>query len=256
MLNMDKIVLLDLEASGLHATSFPTEVAWVTADLSAGYSAAIRPVSGWTAKDWSPDAEAVHGLDFGKLTAHGETVESVALALNSALAGATILTDCAYMDGFWARQIFTAAGIEPAFPLAPVNVVWSLAQPLFAVWRAIRRALKGIGLQALYDLDRVVVGMLNDQGGGIALFEAHSALTAELAAEAGLVAHRALDDVLAHALAIHAVEILGLPEGERSTKAAEVMAKAIALKHQIWAEEARRVGSEKRRPRADVERSV
>jgi hypothetical protein len=253
---MDKIVLLDMEASGLHATSFPTEVAWVAADLSEGYSAGIRPVADWTAKDWSPEAEAVHGLDYDKLAAHGETVELVAEALNGALAGATVLSDCAHMDGFWARQIFTAAGIEPAFPLAPVNAVWSLAQPLFAVYRAIRRALKGIGLHALYDLDRVVVGMLNDQGGGIPLFEAHAALTADLAAEAGLVAHRALDDVLAHALAIHAVEILGLPETERAVKAAEVVAKANALKHQVWADEAQRVGSDLRRPRANVERSA
>ncbi len=251
---MDKIVLLDLEASGLHATSFPTEVAWIAADLSEGYSAAIRPVAGWTDKDWSPEAEAVHGLDLIKLHVYGEPVESVALALNSALAGATILTDCAHMDGFWARKIFTAAGIEPDFALAPVNAVWSLAQPLFAVYQTIRRALKGIGLQALYDLDRVVVGMLNDQGGGIALFEAHAALTANLAGEAALVAHRALDDVLAHALAIYAVEILGLPEAERAVKAAEVVAKANALKHQVWADEAQRIGSDLRRPRANVER--
>ena len=54
-------VFLDVEASGLHAGSYPIEVGWCGLDLVAT-SFLIRPHASWTEDDWSVTSERVHGI--------------------------------------------------------------------------------------------------------------------------------------------------------------------------------------------------
>lgn len=217
------LVLLDVEASGLHPTSFPTEIAWVTADLSVGFSACIRPIAAWTWLDWNLEAEKVHGLDFSALQRHGEDVQAVAAALNVALADAEIMTDSPSKDGIWLRTLFDAAGVPPTFLLVPFN-----AQ--FAAGRC----------GGIYDLDCAITVLLRDLGGGLELADAHEALAQQLGTECGLVQHRALDDALLHAIRLLAVEVLALPPAERPGAHQDIVSRVAALRQSVFADQAGR----------------
>jgi hypothetical protein len=115
--NVDRrIIFLDVEASGLHRTSYPIEVGWAFLDLSAeGFL--LRPASEWTAWDWSYESEKIHGIRRAECLRNGIDVREAARRLNEALSGAHLYCDSPGFDGDWLRKLFAASGIEPAFDL-------------------------------------------------------------------------------------------------------------------------------------------
>ena len=66
----DDTLFFDLEASGLHPTSHPVEVAWVAHDLTAARSNLIQPAEDWSDWDWHFEAEGVHKLSRDWLFQH------------------------------------------------------------------------------------------------------------------------------------------------------------------------------------------
>ena len=111
-----EIRFLDCEASGLHHTSYPIEFGWSSPDLvSSGFL--ICPPMEWDLRDWRRDAELVHGISFEGCIEHGISVIEAAQRLNEALAGKTIHSDAPGYDSQWLRRLYSAAQIEPAFPL-------------------------------------------------------------------------------------------------------------------------------------------
>ena len=253
---MTRMVLYDVEASGLHGTSYPVEVAWVAADLSEGFSATIKPAPSWTRHDWSSQAEEIHGLDYDLLARLGETPEAVADALDATFAGNEVLSDSPSMDGFWLNRLYQALDRAPGFPTHGIHPRWGISGALFSATRSFRRAMKALGGPGLYDSDVALNAALGSLGGGIPMYEAHSHLHEDLSAEVGLIAHRALDDCLSHALGFAAVDILAEPTAAaRGDRYARTIEDAVALKHRVWAEEAERTGSPLRRPRSAVERA-
>lgn len=112
------LAFLDIEASSLLSPhSYPIEIGWVAADLSAGYVAMIRPEPDWT--DWSAEAESIHGLAPDAIRRVGEPATEVASALNNMLSGANIATDSPGTDARWLQRLFVAADIPAAIPLFP-----------------------------------------------------------------------------------------------------------------------------------------
>lgn len=110
------VAFLDLEASGLHATSYPIEVGWAYVDLAVE-SMLIRPLPSWGLEDWSLQSERIHNISRDLLIRNGTEAVSVARRLNEALAGRLVLTDAPRFDGHWLAVLYRDAGVSPSFGL-------------------------------------------------------------------------------------------------------------------------------------------
>lgn len=128
--------ILDVEASGLGAGSYPIEVGYVLAD---GRSACflIRPEADW--RLWDAAAERLHGITRALLLRKGRPVREVAAALNQRLAGATLYTDAWGNDYTWLALLFEHAGLVPRFKLQPLRLLLTEAQQL--IWDDTRAGL-------------------------------------------------------------------------------------------------------------------
>jgi hypothetical protein len=141
-----RIIFLDLEASGLHRTSYPIEVGWAFLDLSAeGFL--LRPAPEWTGWDWSFEPEKIHGISRAECLRSGIDVRDAAMRLNEALSGAQLHCDSPGLDGDWLRKLFGASGVALAFDLrlqdtlTPIRTalaqrgedLWAIEQRLQAV---------------------------------------------------------------------------------------------------------------------------
>ena len=103
-------LFLDFKASSASATSHPIEIAWVTEE---GQETAflISPEPSWT--DWSPTAEAVHGIFREHLLSEGFPASTVARTAAEAMGrtDATVLVGSEGHDGRWLRVLLEAAGL-------------------------------------------------------------------------------------------------------------------------------------------------
>ncbi|WP_096703300.1 hypothetical protein [Magnetospirillum sp. 15-1] len=172
------MIFIDVEASGLHPTSYPVEVAWVSHDLQQGWPALIRPASAWGELDWNAESGRIHGISRHQLVMTGMDVREVAARLNADLAGAEVLSDSPGTDGRWLQTLYGTTGIAPAFRISQSPDVQAV----------IAEACQRTGIQA----------------------EDHERLAAALHAEAGLITHRALDDAIGHAFSLGAVTLLNM----------------------------------------------
>lgn len=160
----DRIIFVDVEAGGLHRTSYPIEVGWAFLDLSAE-SFLLRPAPEWSEWDWSFESQKIHGISRVECQRNGIDVRDAAQRLNEALAGAHLYCDSPGFDGDWLRKLFAASGIEPAFDLqlrdalTPIRTALAqrgedhrtVGQRLQAVWpRPHRAAADARHLAALY----------------------------------------------------------------------------------------------------------
>lgn len=204
----DGILLIDVEASGLHEGSYPTEVAWCSRDLLAGASYLIRPPQHWLDSPWSSEAEAITGISQVMLGCYGLPPKVVAERLNADLDGELPFTDAPLMDGRWLNMLHTEAGVTPTWIIPADN------RPC--------------------DLDRVVLGILSEAGQGeMAVAAAHERRVRLMAEAAGLREHRALDDAIRHAFDLGAAVLLDQHRDDVVTieaGAAELVRRAVALR--------------------------
>lgn len=170
------MIFIDVEASGLHSTSYPVEVAWVSHDLLGGWSALIRPAAGWGELDWNAESEKVHRISRHQLVMVGMDVREVATRLNADLAGAEVLSDSPGTDGRWLQTLYAATDIASSFRIS----------------------------QSL-DMDTMIAEACMRAG---VPAEDHERLAADLHSEAGLITHCALDDAIGHALSFGAVAMM------------------------------------------------
>jgi hypothetical protein len=112
-------IVIDIEASGLHSTSFPVEIGWC-ADNGVPASILIRPQRSWNLEAWDSEAEALHGHSLAKLNLHGMDVVEAASLLNAKLKGSVVLSDGIAFDRHWLAMLFDAAEIEVEFHISDV----------------------------------------------------------------------------------------------------------------------------------------
>lgn len=125
--------IIDIEASGFGARSYPIEVGTVLTDGSA-YCSLISPEPDW--QHWEHSAEGVHGITRETLQQHGKPAVAVAEALNHCLRGHTVYTDAWYHDYQWLARLFDAANVQPAFKLEDLRSL--LDDAAQARWHATR----------------------------------------------------------------------------------------------------------------------
>lgn len=125
--------IIDVEASGFGAGSYPIEVGAALSDGRA-YCSLINPEPDW--RHWEPTAESVHGITRDTLAAHGKPAHVVAADLNRCLKGTTVYTDAWYHDYQWLARLFDAADAQPAFKLEDLRGL--LDDAAQARWHATR----------------------------------------------------------------------------------------------------------------------
>ena len=87
---------VDLEASGLHAGSYPIEVGWCGLDLEP-VSTLVRPLPEWERGGWDRNSEAVHGISRKDLEGAPPAAE-VGRMLARALEGRTVYSGAPGFD--------------------------------------------------------------------------------------------------------------------------------------------------------------
>ncbi len=112
----ESIAFIDLEASGLHARSWPVEVGW--AFLSGDpISYLVCPQDDWLNEGWDENAEKIHGLSKDFLLREGSSPIVICTRLNEALSNVDVYSDAPDWDSFWLYRLYRAANLRPAFAL-------------------------------------------------------------------------------------------------------------------------------------------
>jgi len=213
------LILLDVEASGLHPSAYPVEIAWCRHDLTAGWSTLVRPAPSWGEDDWSPESERIHGI--GRLQAQlaGLPVTEIAARLNADLRGLVVMTDHPEADSTWLWRAFGEAQASPEF---------ELARPLMHSQG--RRSDAELARIDTMDVDALLTKLAADAGIAADHLEA---VAGQLRADAGIKPHRALDDAIGHALDLAAVALIeaGRDHGDLAAAAmrAELLRRATVL---------------------------
>ncbi len=107
---MMDIVAIDFEASCLprHGYSFPIEVG-IALNGDHVRSWLIAPDPSWQHWDWTPEAEALHGISRDHLLAHGRPAEAVLAELTAAVGTSRLVSDSS-LDQYWLDTLAVAAG--------------------------------------------------------------------------------------------------------------------------------------------------
>lgn len=129
--------VLDIEASGFGARSYPIEIGFVLPNGDT-YCSLIRPAREWV--HWDPEAEKIHHITASTLRAHGRDVAEVAAQLNDRLHGRTLYSDAWLHDYTWLSALFEAADRVPAFRLEDLRSL--LSEEEAAAWDDIKREVR------------------------------------------------------------------------------------------------------------------
>jgi len=122
-------IIMDLEASGFGAESYPIEVGVALAN---GETACylIRPDLQW--QHWDPAGEGLHGLTREQLLKFGRPVQEVARSLNKLLENQTVFSDAWGYDQSWLSLLFDVADLPQRFRLESLQSLFDEAQ--FDIW--------------------------------------------------------------------------------------------------------------------------
>jgi len=110
--------IIDVEASGFGAHSFPIEIGVVRED-GARFCKLILPLEDWT--HWDEEAEALHGITKANLLQFGSHAIDVCQQLNEFVGNATMHSDGWVVDQPWLTKLYAAARVEMRFRLSPLE---------------------------------------------------------------------------------------------------------------------------------------
>jgi hypothetical protein len=130
-------VVLDVEASGFGAGSYPIEVGIALPDGTTRCYL-IRPAPDWT--HWDAAAESVHRITRTILDSRGRPLREVAERLNGDLRGLTVYSDAWGYDRSWIARLFDAAEMPQHFRLESLRSLMTEAQ--IGCWDNARRAVQ------------------------------------------------------------------------------------------------------------------
>ena len=114
------MIILDIEASGLHLDSYPIEIAWQdSSEPSNSDSFFVRPASNWTFWDEYAETE-IHHISRDSIVEQGISIEDACVRLNKPLEGKVIYSDAIDYDRRWMMRLFDEAGVKPTFSFGSV----------------------------------------------------------------------------------------------------------------------------------------
>lgn len=118
-------IIVDIEASGFGAFSYPIEVGVAMAD-GLRHSLLIRPAADWT--HWDASAESLHGISRQTLLSYGKPVGDVAHQLNALLRNQVTYSDGWVVDKPWISRLFHEASVSMMFQLSPIEQLMTETQ--------------------------------------------------------------------------------------------------------------------------------
>lgn len=117
---MEAPIIIDVEASGFGAGSYPIEIGFILPDGTTSCFL-IKPLDDWT--HWDTSAEQIHGIQRESLGKLGRTVTEVAQLLNDQLAGCIVYSDGWSNDLSWLALLFECSGIPQRFRLESLRAI-------------------------------------------------------------------------------------------------------------------------------------
>lgn len=136
MLRKRPPIIIDIEASGFGAGSYPIEVGVALSD-GTKYCSLITPRPSWT--HWDEGAEKVHRVSRDVLHRHGRPITEVAARLNALLRLQTAYSDGWVVDKPWLDRLYFAAGMRCEFSYSALEMI--LSEPQMAIWHATKDGL-------------------------------------------------------------------------------------------------------------------
>ncbi|WP_158971548.1 hypothetical protein [Paraglaciecola sp. L3A3] len=121
--------IIDIEASGFGAFSYPIEVGVVNTQ-GQKFCRLVKPVIGW--EHWDVKAESLHGISRELLQAKGESVVQLCLDLNVFLKNQVVYSDGWVVDQPWLIKLFDGAKIPMKFTISPLEMI--LNEQQMSVW--------------------------------------------------------------------------------------------------------------------------
>lgn len=109
--------VIDIEASGFGAGSYPIEAGWVEADGKA-HCYLIKPFEHWI--HWDEQAQSLHGITRALLNSKGKAPKEVCLKLNASLQGRVVYSDAWSHDMCWLGRLFEEAEVRQAFRMESI----------------------------------------------------------------------------------------------------------------------------------------
>jgi DNA polymerase III epsilon subunit-like protein len=165
--------IIDIEASGFGAGSYPIEVGVARAD-GAKFCRLIKPYDDWI--HWQPEAQALHGLSRADLMQYGVDGHEVCIALNEFLNHQTAYSDGWVVDNPWLIKLYTRACLSMKFRLSALEYI--LNQQQMDQWTISKRvALQQMSEQrhrASADAELIQRTYILSQGGDRSNYQAHN----------------------------------------------------------------------------------
>ena len=118
-------IIIDVEASGFGAQSYPIEVG-VIKQNGERFCSLIKPQPDW--QHWDEQAQALHGISPELLLKKGRSVNLVCRELNQFLCGQTAYSDGWVVDQPWLIKLFDAAKLSMQFTLSPLEMLLNETQ--------------------------------------------------------------------------------------------------------------------------------
>ena len=128
--------IMDIEASGFGAGSYPIEVGYITEEGDK-FCCLIKPHVSW--KHWDDEAEELHGISRHMLKESGRDIAWVARELNRRLGNKTLYSDGWVVDSAWINELFYRAAVTPMFRLSSLEMILSEAQ--MSQWHTVKDKL-------------------------------------------------------------------------------------------------------------------
>jgi hypothetical protein len=125
--------IIDLEASGFGADSYPIEVGVALPD-GTRFCSLIEPVPDWT--HWDCQAQSIHQISRAELHHCGQSIFTVTRNLNQLLHGQTLYSDGWVVDKPWLTTLFYAARTPMTFFVSPLEMI--LTDHQMRHWHAIK----------------------------------------------------------------------------------------------------------------------
>ncbi len=112
-----RVAFIDIEASGLGSSSFPTELGWAMVDEDGSVESSsrlIKPPSQWTiyANAWDPASERLTGITREMLERDGVAPSEAMRRFLTAVGDRAVFSDAPDFDGHWLSMIAKAAATQ------------------------------------------------------------------------------------------------------------------------------------------------
>ncbi len=127
-------IILDVEASGFGAGSYPIEVGFVLPD-GTPHCKLIKPANHWSR--WDESAEELHKISRTILAERGNDPRDVCHWLNEHLRGQTVYSDAWGNDMSWIAQLYDEADMPQLFSMEAITKL--LSEQQMKTWALIRQ---------------------------------------------------------------------------------------------------------------------